>query len=186
MESDDYLSQYHTGSLYVSSFLHYPALPTERPQPHQVARNPAHSDFGTLTLLFQRDIGGLEIADMSSTGETKSEAVEKSARFIHAEPKPGAILVNIGYLMMRWTNGRWKNTVHRVATPPLLRSKPGQVDENSKEVIPERYSIAFFGFPDAGTVVEPLAQCCTDEQPKRWKPINAGEYLLKKRAAVYS
>jgi isopenicillin N synthase-like dioxygenase len=171
----------------VSSLIHYPATPTQRRRLGEVVRNPAHSDLGTLTFLFQRDIGGLEIADMSSTDETTTAAVEKNARFVGIDPKPGTIVVNIGYLLMRWTNGRWRNTVHRVGVPPNLVNKWTPQDSGDlKAMIPERYSIAFFGFPDTATIVEPLATCWSNEKPKRWGPINAGEYLLKKRAALYS
>ena len=52
----------------------------------KVGRNPANSDFGTLGLHFQRDVDGLEIADMSSTDEAKSERIEKTASLIHVNP----------------------------------------------------------------------------------------------------
>jgi isopenicillin N synthase-like dioxygenase len=138
-----------------------------------------------LTLLFQRDVGGLEIADMSSTDKTSSTAVDKSGKFLHVEPNHEDILVNVGYLLMRWTNGQWKNTVHRVLEPPLLlRNEIGQEVDDS-EMIPERYSIAFFSFPDTDTIVEPLPSCCSDQKPK-WGSIHAGQYLFKKRTEVYS
>jgi hypothetical protein len=50
--------------------------------------------------------------------------------------------------------------------------------------IPERYSIAYFSAPDPATVVEALSCCCRDRAPK--KSINAGEYLRRKRAAMYA
>ena len=34
--------------------------------------------------------------------------------------------------------------------------------------------------------VEALPCCCGDQTPKRWGPINAGEYLRRKRAAMYA
>jgi isopenicillin N synthase-like dioxygenase len=140
-----------------------------------------------LTLLFQQNVGGLEIADMSSTDKATTSGVEKSGQFIHVDPKPEAVLINVGYLLMRWTNGRWKNTVHRVSEPPRsAKNELGKEIDDSEEILVERYSIAFFGFPDATTIVEPLPTCCSDGKPKRWGPINAGEYLLKKRAGLYS
>jgi len=173
----DFFSCYHTGSMFVSSLLHYPAISSTSVQPGQVVRNPVHSDFGTLTLLFQQKVDGLEVADMSSTEELSSAAVEKSATFIPVEPNPEMILVNVGYLLMRWTNARWKNSVHRVSAPS------GSINSES---IPERYSFAFFSYPDAQTTVEPLPACHNTEMPKRWGPINAGEYLLSKRDKLYS
>ncbi|KAF2176612.1 hypothetical protein K469DRAFT_606611, partial [Zopfia rhizophila CBS 207.26] len=60
-----------------------------------------HSDFSTLILLFQQNVSGLEIANMSSIDKTLSTAIEKGRKFIHVKLKPGSILVNIGYLLMR-------------------------------------------------------------------------------------
>ncbi len=171
--------------MFVSSLIRYPAISAQRLKSGEFVRNPAHSDFGTLTLLFQQDVGGLQIADMSSTDKTTSAGIEKSGKFVHVDPKRGSIIVNTGYLLMRWTNGRWKNTVHRVLEPPGS-VWTAQDSDDSGWMVPERYSIAFFSFPDAATVVEPLPTCCSDQEPKKWGPIDAGEYLLKKRAATYS
>lgn len=140
-------------------------------------RSPAHSDFGTLTLLFQQEVGGLEVADMSSTEKLTSAAVEKSATFIPVEPNPDTILVNVGYLLMRWTNARWRNSVHRVSAPPSLINM---------EIIPERYSFAFFSFPDAQTVVEPLPTCYNIDKSRKWGPIVAGDYLRSHRDKLYT
>jgi len=175
------LNGYHARSLFSFSLLHYPAISAQLLQAGNVARNPAHSDLGTLTLLFQDNCGGLEIADMSSTNAATSAGVERSGRFRHVNPKPGTIVINVGYLLMRWSNGRWKNTIHRVSEPPHRASEGGM-----DKMIPERYSIAFFSDPDPTAVVEALPGCWNDEVPKRWGPIEAGEYLRRKTAAIYS
>lgn len=57
-------------------------------------RLPAHTDFGTITLVFQDECGGLEIEHPKKPGE-----------FIRADPVKDAIVMNIGDLLMRWTNG---------------------------------------------------------------------------------
>ena len=122
-----------------------------------------------------------------------SARVERDGRFVHIDPKPATVLVNVGYLLMRWSNGRWKNTVHRVSEPPRWKEQTSQglkYDDTTKgshksvETVPERYSIAYFSAPDPTTVVEALPYCCGNQTP-RWKPINAGEYLRRKRAAMY-
>jgi len=50
-------------------------------------------------MLFQDDCGGLEIEDPKTPG-----------KFIPAEPVPGALVLNVGDLLMRWSNG--KKSVH--------------------------------------------------------------------------
>jgi len=132
---------------------------------------------------------------MSSTSSEASASVERSGKFIHVDPIPGTIIVNVGYLLMKWSNGRWKNTVHRVSEPPHWKKQVVQ-GSNSNDIaeaggrsmaaIPERYSIACFSAPDPATIVEALPCCCGDQAPKRWKPVNAGEYLRKKRSAMYA
>jgi isopenicillin N synthase-like dioxygenase len=183
--STESLGQHHTGSMITSSLLHYPTVPLEQIRAGDVVRNPAHSDFGTISLLFQNDIGGLQVADMSSTNKTSSNAVNESAKFLDVKPNPELILVNLGYLLMRWTNGWWKNTVHRVSEPPSADGR--EVNEGLKEeMASERYSIAFFSFVDVKTNIEPFGSCYDEQVPKNWESINAGKYLLKKRAGIYS
>jgi isopenicillin N synthase-like dioxygenase len=158
--------------MFVSSFIHYPAVSAQRLRSGDVVRNLAHSDLGSLTLLFQQDVGGLQVADMSSTDKTTRAAVERDGNFMHVNPRPGAIIVNIGYLLVRWTNGRWKNTVYRaVATSYAVTNSMTQRNDDSQRMILERYSVAFFGFPDAATIVEPLPTCCGEQEPKKWRPI---------------
>jgi isopenicillin N synthase-like dioxygenase len=193
----DSLGRYHAGSFFNYSLLHYPALSAQLLRSGSLTRIPAHSDFGTLTLLFQDQAGGLEIAELGSASTDTSAGYEKSGRFRHVEPKPKTVIVNVGYLLMRWSNGRWKNTVHRVSEPPSPLKEHG-LDEsgfqtthgmnggNADEVIPARYSIPFFASPDPATIVEALQGCCSEEVPKRWKPINAGDYLRRKRGGAYA
>lgn len=59
---------------------------------------PAHTDWSSMTMLFQDDCGGLEIEDPNVSG-----------RFLPAEPIKGALVVNVGDLLMRWSNGKNSN-----------------------------------------------------------------------------
>lgn len=47
---------------------------------------------------------------------------------------PGALVVNAGDLLHRWTNGRWKAALHRVACPiePQTEPEPGLVPETKE------------------------------------------------------
>jgi isopenicillin N synthase-like dioxygenase len=122
---------------------------------------------------------------MSSTDETTSAAVNENAKFFDVEPDSDAILVIVGHMLMRWTNYRYKHTVHRVVEPPVDSIKAHKNEDSG--MVPARFSIAFFSFPNTETTVEPFRNCYSDNgKNKRWKPINAGEYLAKKRGTVYS
>ena len=176
LRPEELLGQYHKGSMFVSSLLHYPEVPAQLIWSGEVVRNPAYSDFGTLTLLFQKNVGGLGIADMSSTDKTSSSAVEKSGQFVHVDPNTASILVNVGYLLMRWTNMRWKNTVHRVSEPPRSLSTDIAKGVGDLELIPERYSIAFFNQPSRDTLIQ---------GPKKKYPLVTGAEFTKNAMRMY-
>lgn len=139
------------------------------------SRISAHSDFGTLTLLFQDAIGGLEI-----------ESPPASGSFIPVPPIPGSVLVNVGDLMERWSNGRWRSTVHRVVAPPPDPEKRGQGLQDDGEVCKARYSIPFFATADPETVIEALPGCWSEDNPKKYGPVTAWGYVQMRMAALYS
>ncbi|XP_069138899.1 uncharacterized protein [Argopecten irradians] len=135
--------------------LYYPPLPPDKDiKPNQV-RCGEHSDYGSLTLLFQDDVGGLEVRNLH--GE-----------YIPASPIPGTVLINIGDLMQRWTADRLIATKHRVLIPEeeLRRQK-------------SRQSVAFFIQPDDEVMIE-----CLDKSDK-YRPISSYDYLLERFAATY-
>lgn len=68
-----------------------------------------------VTILFQDDSDDLGVADMSFSAIEASTELEKTERFRHVDPKSGTIVINVEYLLMRWSNERWKTTVHRVS-----------------------------------------------------------------------
>ena len=108
----------------------------------------AHSDYGMITLLLTDDNPGLQ--------------VKLSDKWIDVPPQKGAFVVNIGDMFERWTNGKFRSTIHRVIQP---------ADCN------ERYSVPFFFEPDFDALVECLDVCCGEDGPK-YLPITAGRHLL--------
>jgi isopenicillin N synthase-like dioxygenase len=106
--------------------LHYPAVRRDLFQinPGQV-RAGEHSDYGSITFLFQDDRGGLQVKS-------------PEGRFVDATPIEGTCVVNAGDLLARWSNDTIKSTVHRVVEPP---QKKGEVTGEG-ETYPPRYSIA--------------------------------------------
>jgi isopenicillin N synthase-like dioxygenase len=195
LSSADSLSGNHAHSIFNFDLLHYPAVSTQLLNSGKLARVPAHSDFGTLTLLFQDDVGGLEIADLGSADTEKSAEFEKHGSFTPVKPVPGTVVVNIGYLLMRWSNGRWKNTIHRVMGPSSLPMQEGSTKPDNprttgsdagslEDTTPERYSIPFFASPDPEAMIDALPGCWSQDVPKRWKPVNSGDFLRRKRDAI--
>ena len=84
-----------------ASFVHYPAAPAKSPTRFGVG---PHTDFGVLTILCQDDVGGLQIADVDGT-------------WVDAPPIEGTLIVNVGDLLERWTNGAFRSAPHRVIAP---------------------------------------------------------------------
>lgn len=135
---EGYFDDFTTDAVATMRYLHYPPQPKDSDE--KLSRGiGAHTDFGAITLLLQGDVDGLQVLD------------GPSGEWFDVEPVPGAYVVNLGNLFMRWSNDVYKSNIHRVI------NKSGQ----------ERYSIPFFfsGKPDY--VCECLPNCCVEgESPK--------------------
>ncbi|MGF1936560.1 MAG: isopenicillin N synthase family dioxygenase [Nostoc sp. ChiQUE02] len=154
---EDFFTTRHNQQNHTLRLLHYPPLQTP-PKPGQV-RAGEHSDYGSITLLFQDDVGGLEV--QTASGE-----------WIAAPAIPDTVIVNTGDLMQRWTNHVFCSTKHRVMIP------------SDSRVNQSRYSIAFFCHPNDDTEIACL-ESCQKEQSPIYLPILAGEYLLSRLQATY-
>jgi isopenicillin N synthase-like dioxygenase len=133
--------------------------PAGDPLPGQL-RAGAHTDFGSLTILALNDAaGGLQV-----------KAADGSWRDVSAER--GQLIVNLGDMMQRWTNDRWKSTLHRVVNPPA-----------QERVRSKRMSIGFFLHPNYDARIECLPSCCDPQHPPKYEPIQAGELMRKKMEA---
>ncbi|EXJ75139.1 uncharacterized protein A1O5_01835 [Cladophialophora psammophila CBS 110553] len=101
----------------------------------------AHSDYGSITLLFQRPSQpGLQIR----TPEDAWAPVPVIPDGYHSTTFP-PVLVNIADLLSYWTNGILKSTVHRVIFPQDAR-RGGE----------DRYSIAYFSHPGDDVELTPV------------------------------
>ncbi|KAF7970788.1 hypothetical protein HWV62_23066 [Athelia sp. TMB] len=145
--------------------LSYPSIRTSLLRGDGQARAGAHSDYGTLTLLFQDHVGGLEVQNP----QTKD--------FQPAPPIPGTIVVNAGDLMARWSNDVLRSTLHRVVAPPALKIS------ETESLTPARQSIAFFCNPNFTTRISCLPNC--GSQPK-YEPVTTEEYIVGRLAATYT
>lgn len=128
---------------------HYPPL-ANPPEPGEF-RAGAHSDYGTITILRLDSEPGLQV--QSADGSWSD-----------VDAPDGAFVVNLGDLMQRWTNDRWRSTMHRVV---VSEGRHGQ----------RRLTMPFFHNANWDAHVECLV--AAGEEP-RHEPVLAGEHLMEK------
>jgi len=121
----DHLSQYFKAPLSRLKVNHYP--PQRSPIREDNLGVVPHTDSGGFTILWQDEIGGLEVRN-------------KNGEWVGAPPIEDTFVINIGNIMEAWSNGFFSSTPHRVI------NCGGQ----------DRYSIPLFVNPSAEVTVAPL------------------------------
>jgi isopenicillin N synthase-like dioxygenase len=144
----DYFERYLSDPMPVLRLLHYP--PMERAVLPGQAGCGAHTDWGSITLLAQDPAGGLQ--------------VQINGQWCDAPFIPDSFVVNLGDLMARWSNDRWRSTLHRVL--------PQRADQH-------RYSAAYFFDIDYDAEITALPGCCDANAPARYPPITAGAHIVE-------
>ena len=148
----DFFRNCHKGDNTALRYLHYPVIKEELNKDQLGCGT--HTDFGTITLLFQDDVGGLQVRER--------DGAWRDAVYI-----PDTIIVNTADLVATWTNDRYRSTPHRVK--PMVSQR-------------DRYSIAFFVDPDVDTLVKTFPSCINNENPHKYPDTTAGEYVAKRIA----
>lgn len=118
--------------------------PAQPPDDRRTALG-AHTDFGSVTVLFNR-LGGLQILPPGS-----------EADWVYVKPLPGHAVVNLGDAMAKFTQGLLRSNIHRVSAAPGLQA---DVD---------RYSLVYFNRPRDDVVLRRL------DGSSKIPPIPAGE-----------
>ncbi|MBV7265105.1 isopenicillin N synthase family dioxygenase [Erythrobacter ani] len=138
----------------VMRLLHYPPLGPEAPE--GAIRAAAHGDINTITLLLGAEEAGLEL-------------LSKSGEWLSVEVPEGALVINVGDMLERLTNGALRSTTHRVVNPS------GEAARRS------RYSMPFFLHFRPDYLIEPLAACVDEnaDQPPP-EPITSHDFLLQR------
>lgn len=156
---DDYFVPHFEEHPSVLRVINYPARMT--PPPKDQLRAAAHTDFGAITILKEGDtVGGLQVKT-------------RRGEWIDIRSKPGSFVINIGNVMMRWTNERWISNVHRVVNP---RSESGW--KNS------RISIPYFVHPRPNATIECLPTCLPQGEQPKYIPIQASEFRMQQLNAA--
>ena len=117
----------------------------------------AHTDYGIVTVLWADPVPGLEILGADGGWHP-------------VQPASGALLVNLGDALARWTNDEWISTLHRVA-PPRVNG-----------VLTPRRSAAFFHDGNIDALIECLPGCASAGNPPKYEPVTVGEHLAGKLA----
>ncbi|MEM6463223.1 MAG: 2OG-Fe(II) oxygenase family protein [Pseudomonadota bacterium] len=136
-----------------ASYVYYP--PQDSETEGQFGVGP-HTDFGVLTVLCQDAVGGLQVE--TPEGE-----------WVAAPPIPGTLVVNVGDLLSRWTNGEYRSTPHRV------------INTSGKE----RLSLVLAYDPEPQTMIDardifgPSAETAAE-------PISCGDYLIWRFGKAFS
>ncbi len=116
----------------------------------------AHTDYGIVTILWADAVPGLEILRPDGT-------------WLPIVPAPGALLINLGDLLARWTNDRWMSTMHRVVPP---RDDAGNLIR--------RRSAAFFHDGNADALIATLEPCRDADGGSSYEPVTVAEHLAEK------
>lgn len=127
--------------------VYYPPHPTDHEG--ELFGVAPHTDYGCVTLLWQDDVGGLEV-------------LHRSGEWVSAVPIPGTLVINIGDLLHRWSNDRYLSSQHRVT------NRSGR----------ERLSIATFYDPDFTAMVDPADLGLPPGTAARHQPVTAGDYIM--------
>jgi len=148
---DYFVDAVHEGNSVLRA-LHYP--PQTEPTGEHI-RAGAHEDINAITLLIGAEEAGLEL-------------LTRDGRWIPVSPKPGELVINIGDMLQRLTNGVLRSTSHRVVNPAPDRASKA------------RYSMPFFLHFRSDFLIEALPETVpAGEQPK-WPPITANDYLQER------
>jgi isopenicillin N synthase-like dioxygenase len=132
--------------------LHYP--PQMNPPPAGSVRAGAHEDINVITLLLGAEEAGLEVK-------------HRSGQWLAVNPPPGALVINCGDMLQRYTGGVLPSTTHRVVNPAPERSR-----------FP-RYSTPFFLHFNQDFLIEALPGCLA-EGGKAEAPITAQDFLMER------
>lgn len=136
--------------------IHYPPITSE---PKSAVRAGQHEDINLITLLIGASADGLEV-------------LNKKNEWVAVTALPDHIVVNVGDMLQRHTNGKLKSTTHRVVNPP--REKWGT----------SRFSIPFFLHPRSSMKLDCLTSCIPAGEKAKWEPITAGEFLDERLAEI--
>ena len=153
--AEDYFTPKITnGNSILRAIYYYPIADPEK-IPAGAVRAAEHGDINLITLLMGASADGLQL-------------LRRDGTWIPVTALPDQLVVNVGDMLERLTNGKLKSTIHRVVNPPR------HLMQNS------RYSIPFFMHPRSDMSLAALDNCVGSGNPRQWEDITAGEFLSQR------
>ena len=151
----DHFTRFTDHSIDVLRMNHYDVPPGVRVGPSQMGMG-AHTDYGIVTVLWADPVPGLEI-------------LRPDGSWAPVLPAPGALLINLGDLLARWSNDRWLSTMHRVVPP-----------RDADGTLLRRRSAAFFHDGNADAVISTLEPCRAPDGSSAYGDVTVGAHLAQK------
>lgn len=135
--------------------LHY--FPIENPDeiPADAVRAAEHGDINLITLLMGASAEGLQVKRLDG-------------KWIPITAVKDCLVVNVGDMLQRYTNGRLKSTIHRVVNPPKEKMKTS------------RFSVPFFMHANPDMDLSCLETCISASNPKQFDDITAEGFLMQR------
>ena len=151
LSEDFFNAKIYSGNSILRLLHYFPVKDISKVPPGSV-RAAAHEDINLITLLMGGSAEGLQ-------------AKTKAGQWIYVNRLSDQIVINIGDMLQRLTNGQLVSTSHRVINKnPLLMKK-------------SRYSTPFFLHPIPSMDLTTLPSTVNQQQPKKFQDMTAGEYL---------
>lgn len=161
LERDFFTKEFTDHPFAQLAMFHYPPHPGSK-DGHEVWGVGRHTDYGTLTILLQDDVGGLQV-------ETRDGS------WIDVPPVPGSFVINLGDMMEIWTSGALRAGPHRAKVSATRH----------------RLSVAMFYDPGFDCVISPIplekTQIPSEKTVARLSmdfPIRYGDYVLDKYCGI--
>jgi len=154
LEENYFSTKIHNGNS-ILRLLHYYPVTDLTEIPDGAVRAAAHGDINLITLLMGGSAEGLQAQTLDGN-------------WISVSPKEDEIVVNIGDMLARLTNNKFRSTQHRVISP------------KEESWLTPRYSTPFFLHPRADMDLTCLESCINENNPKVYEDMTAGEFLTER------
>ena len=154
LEEHHFESKVNRGISILRPLHYFPIVNTDN-LPDGAVRAAEHGDINLITLLMGASADGLQVK-------------RRDGKWIPITAVKNCIIVNVGDMLQRYTNGRLKSTIHRVVNPPKAQLQTS------------RYSIPFFMHANPEMPLNCLSTCISEKYPKQFEDITAEGFLFQR------